>query len=296
MTQFRAMNINLRSLVFSLIFHGFLVSIGMVAGIGWEGGPRLVEPVIEKKMKVIPIRLANPPQTPKAIAPSTPSRSLTRSLPPRITARPFKAAKRMDSKSPGLTPPPAKVLPERLSIRSASVEPKKLEPSYPKASPLTKFGRKSKAQLPLRPPRRWLSTASLLEDDDGLVTPSPAGAVDFQVRPDLEATPSLSPGESGGASPHQALSAMGGKSIGAHPLTRVVLKAPAFFALKKATIEAEFQVAKDGTAKVTLVQKTGVADADAQVLEYLKQIQWVPKTVNGQPVADVVSMDFSVAR
>jgi hypothetical protein len=82
--------------------------------------------------------------------------------------------------------------------------------------------------------------------------------------------------------------------VPAHPAGRVKLVAPAFDSLRSGEIEAQFEIAADGSATVTLLKKTGDAEADRQVLESLRTIEWVPKTVGGIPVADLQTLDFSV--
>ena len=70
---------------------------------------------------------------------------------------------------------------------------------------------------------------------------------------------------------------------------------PSFKALTSGYVEVEFKISADGKATdVRLLQGTGNAQVDQDLLVYFRGFRWNPKTVAGVAVEASESMDFQI--
>lgn len=68
-----------------------------------------------------------------------------------------------------------------------------------------------------------------------------------------------------------------------------------FKQLASGYVEVEFEILADGeVAAVTLLQGTGIAAVDTDLVVYFKKFRWNPKLVGGVAVDSRQSMDFQL--
>lgn len=264
------MNISRRSIVFSFIFHASLVCAGTAFFLLFSSEGRGI-PASERTFKVTPVVLSKPqpiaarnkpipkpPQSQRVTARSTArSQAPTRSVPEKRSEVPQRAVRQQ----------PQKAAPRSPQMPSA----------YPKASNVPKQPSSTPSSASRRP-RRGSETAPLWTPE---TTP---------IQPLASASPTASPNPGSGEH-HEGDGAVSDPSpIGIIDPGKDV---PSFKALASAYVEVEFKIAADGKATdVRLLQSSGNAQADQDLLVYFRSFRWNPKTVAGVAVAATESMDF----
>lgn len=282
------MNISRHSIEFSLILHCLLLAIGTAWLVAFPRASSAESPANSELIKVIPIHLSGEltPSVTTALAAKPPAKHALSQKAPGADTLVGSSLARGRALKPNLKVEKPKSSTVKASIDASTAYPKarlKVKPQQPAASSSPK---------PRAPARRWSGTARLLED--------------YEIEPEEivepEATPSPQEHKNDLASSNTSEIGSDKDPIGARiknssvarPLERIQIKSPAFLALKSGYIEVKFSIDKHGASSVIVLQKTGSEEADRQVLQYLQSVKWSPKTLNGAPVDDVVTMEFSI--
>lgn len=282
------MNISRHSIEFSLILHCLLLAIGTAWLVAFPRSSLAQAPANPEQIKVIPINLSQGVRPP---------------VPPAL------AAKSPAKRDPSQKAPGADILVSSSLAKGRALKPnfrvKKLKSStlkasldasitYPKAKQQAKpqSPAASLSPKPRTPASRWSGTARLLEDGD--TEPEEIVEPETTLSPQEHKQDTSSSNTLQVGSDEDPSVARAKNSNVARPLERIQIKSPAFLALKSGYIEVKFSIDKHGASSVTMLQKTGNEEADRQVLQYLQSVKWSPKTLNGAPVDDVVSMEFSI--